>query len=166
MRVITIIAAGLAVAAALSGCSTYGRQPRLSEAAIAPAQLRPGDTAVISIKVENDRFDIVERVRAAVREDPRMKFDLRDDGQPPDAVAGDGVWTLPVDVPFIAPPGEFTLDITAYDAGGNPIPVKGPEGAVTPLTQTAVFRVIQAGAEAPAAEDDSSAEGATQPREE
>ena len=133
-----------ACSAAGMGCNLQGRQPRLVDATITPDRLQPGDTAVITVQVERDRFGIVDKVRAVVREDPRMTFDLKDDGQPPDAEAGDGIWTLLVDVPFMAPPGEFTLELTAYDAGGEVISVRGPEGGEMPLSATCIFRVEHA----------------------
>ncbi|MFO7973626.1 MAG: choice-of-anchor X domain-containing protein [Candidatus Hydrogenedentota bacterium] len=143
-----------------SGCNAYRRQPRLTSATITPAQLQPGDTAVITVTVERDRFNIVDKVSAVVREDPRMKFDLKDDGTPPDEEAGDGVWSLLVDVPFMAPPGDFTLELTGYDEDGNVIPVLGPEGGEMPLSTTCVFSV-----EHPLAEDNEQETSDHQPSE-
>jgi hypothetical protein len=131
------------------GCNAQRRQPRLTSATITPAQLNPGDTAVITVTVERDRFNIVNKVSAVVREDPRIKFDLNDDGNPPDEEAGDGVWSLLVDVPFMAPPGDFTLELMGYDEEGGVISVLGPEGGEMPLSTTCAFSVEHALDEAP-----------------
>lgn len=117
----------------LTGCSTMGRQPQLTDALMTPNTLKPGDTAVITVKVK-DRNDIVRKVEGIVREDASIKLKLRDDGVSPDEKAGDSVWTLQVDVPFQAPPGQFTLDLTAYRGDGSPVPVHGPEGKTVPLS--------------------------------
>ena len=124
----------LAVLVVLAGCSTFGRRPKLYDAMIAPAQLKPGDTAVVTVHVA-DKHNIVKRVEGVVREDQRIKLKLRDDGQSPDAKAWDRVWSLEVDVPFQAPPGSFNLDLTAYRADGTPVPVKR-KGKAVPLTVT------------------------------
>lgn len=124
----------------LVGCNTLGRQPQLMEAQITPSTLRPGDSALITVKVK-DKYDIVCDVVGVIREDQRQKFRLRDDGQPPhDTTAGDGIWSFMVDVPFLAPPGQFTLEFTALDSRGNPVIVKTRDGAV-PLKQTCIFAI-------------------------
>ena len=124
----------LLVLSVLTGCSTLGRQPKLQNAAISPAELKPGDTAVVTVHVA-DKHDIVRRVEGVVREDQRIKLKLRDDGEPPDQKADDNVWSLQVDVPFQAPPGSFNLDLTAYRSDGTPVPVK-QKGKTGPLTST------------------------------
>ncbi len=128
-----ILCATLVLLSTLAGCNTMGRQPQIRNAMIDPAELRPGDAAVITVEIA-DRYGIVDRVEGAVREDPRIKFKLRDDGVPPDEKAGDGIWTLPVDVPFQAPPGEFTLDFTAFRSDGQPVIVLDEERNAIPLT--------------------------------
>lgn len=119
----------------LAGCTSI---PKLQDAAIAPAQLKVGDSAVITVRVE-DKHAIVKRVEGVVREDPRIKLKLHDDGQAPDVKADDRIWSLQVDVPFQAAPGAFTLDLTAYRSDGTPVPIrrKGKTGPLTvdlPLT--------------------------------
>jgi hypothetical protein len=123
MKRFGVLCTAALMVAILAGCNTYGRQPRVRQALIEPAELHPGDTALISVQIE-DRFGIVKRVEGVVREDPRITFQLRDDGVEPDLKAGDGIWILPVDVPFQAPPGKFTLDVTAYRSDGEAIVVR------------------------------------------
>ena len=58
-----------------------------------PDTLQLGDSAVITVKV-SDRHGVVDRVEGYVVEDPRLKFNFKDDGVAPDEKAGDGVWTF------------------------------------------------------------------------
>jgi hypothetical protein len=123
------------VLVAVAGCNTTGRQPQFTKAAIAPNELKPGDTAVITVDLK-DRHDIVASLEGVVREDPTIKLKLR----PAESARKSGLkpneWTLQVDVPFQAPPGNFTLDISAYRADGSPVVVKGAEGKALPLMVT------------------------------
>ncbi len=124
----------------LGGCNTLRKQPQLLEAQITPSILRPGDSALMTVKVK-DKHNLVQEVVGVVREDQRQKFRLRDDGVAPhDTVANDNVWSFMVDVPFLAPPGQFTIEFTALDSRGNPLLVKTREG-VAPLRQTCTFSI-------------------------
>lgn len=125
--------AWIGVVCVLAGCNTLGRQPQLQQAMIAPPQLKPGDSAVVSVHVQ-DKHYLVRRVEGFVREEPSIKFKLKDDGVAPDAKAGDNIWTLQVDVPFTAPAGDFTLELTAYRADGTPVPVRDKSGKTGLLT--------------------------------
>lgn len=150
------VSAAVLFALAMTGCNTMGRQPKLQNATINPAALKPGDSATITVKVV-DKHKIVQRVVATVAEDQRMKFKLRDDGLPPDEKAGDGIWSYSVRVPFMAPPGNFTLEITAYNAKGDAINVKKGQKEVGPLTASCTWSIeyppdaAPAPAQAPAA---------------
>lgn len=119
-------------AVVLAGCNTLGRQPKLEDAVIKPAELKAGGTAVISVKVV-DRHNVVERVEGVVEEDSSIRLKLRDDGADPDAKAGDNVWTLRVDVPEHAPSGAFTLELLAYRSDGTPVPIRNADRDVVNL---------------------------------
>ncbi len=123
-----------------AGCNTLSRQPHLNNPTIAPATLKPGDSAVITVKVV-DKHSIIKRVTAVVKEDQRVKLQLKDDGVPPDAKAGDGIWSRQVDVPFMAPPGQFTLEITAYNSKNEPVLVKTAKGQTGPLSATCTLKI-------------------------
>jgi hypothetical protein len=126
----------LLVVVSVAGCATMGkRQPELMQAAITPAQLKPGDTAVIAVQVAQDRHHLVHKIEGIVKDNPAITFRLRDDGEEPDAKAGDGIWSLQVDVPFQAAPGEFMLELTAFRSDGTPLPVR-KEGSTGPLMAT------------------------------
>lgn len=135
MQRFMLLGAVVLLAAALAGCHSMGRQPEMRKALITPDNLKPGDTAVITVDVA-DKFKIVDHVEGVVREDTRIKFRLHDDGADPDKKAGDGTWSLQVDVPFQAPPGQFTLDFTAYRSNGEPVVVRDKDGNAVPLTSS------------------------------
>jgi hypothetical protein len=117
----------------LAGCASTNGQPRMHEASIAPSQLKPGDTAIVKVKVD-DRYGIVKKVEGVVAEDGTIKFDLKDDGMPPDEAAGDGIWTIKVKVPFNAPPGDFHFTVYGYDETGNRILILDEMDETAPLS--------------------------------
>jgi len=148
-----ILATAAIAVVALTGCNTMAKAPKFKAALLDPPTLQPGDTAVITVEVA-DKNRIIDRIEGVVKEDPRITFKLRDDGAPPDEKAGDGIWSLQVDVPFQAPPGDFEREFTAYRADGMAVPVRDAEGNAVPLTETlpVVIRVDDAplgAAEAP-----------------
>ncbi|MBW7863444.1 MAG: hypothetical protein GX580_02605 [Candidatus Hydrogenedens sp.] len=129
---------------ALAGCNTLTGQPQLRRAEIVPAELKPGGSAVITVDIR-DRQGVVARVEGVVVEDPRITFRLMDDGNEPDAKAGDGVWSMAVDVPFQAPPGAYILEMTAYSSDGMPLTVRDKQGTVSPLQAVMPLRILPAG---------------------
>ncbi len=134
------VAAGLGVFLAgllAVGCQTISGQPDLRRAEISPATLRPGDSAIITVEVD-DRHDVIDRIEGFVQGYPQIVLRLRDDGVEPDEVANDGIWTMRVDVPyeFEGPPGSFVLEFAAYRADGLPVELRDSDGEVTPLTKT------------------------------
>lgn len=124
----------------LSGCATVPQRPQIIEAGIQPADLVPGDSALITVAFK-DRFRLVRSVKGAVVEDPTIEFTLKDDGVAPDARADDGIWSLQVDVPFNAPPGGFQLDLRAYDSQGNVIVVPDANGEAQPLQASVTLAI-------------------------
>lgn len=117
------------------GCNTLSKQPAITRASIDPSDLRPGSSAVITLQVR-DKHNVVRLIEGVVLEDPRITFRLRDDGHEPDIKAGDGVWSMQVDVPFQAPPGQFVLEFTAFGPDGQPVEVRDERGSVVPLKQS------------------------------
>ena len=111
----------------LSGCHLMGGQPKMQPPQITPSELNPGDSATITVKV-NDPEDIVERVEGVLIDNEDIEFALRDDGEGGDATAEDDVWTIQVEVPVLAPPGGFLMRFTAYRSDGTPVPVRGEDG--------------------------------------
>jgi hypothetical protein len=130
----------LACAIVAAGCQFGPRQPEMLNATIAPAVLQPGDTAIMSVQVR-DRYGIVQRVEASVVGEDEIVFKLRDDGEPPDARARDGIWTLDVTVPFTAPPGPFEIEVRGYNATGELILVRSNKGDTLPLADSFTVEV-------------------------
>lgn len=132
--------AGLFLAWACIGCATVTSQPKLSSAQILPSDLKPGDTAVITVKVD-DKFGVVKRVEGVVKEDRTIKFKFEDNGAMPDDEANDGIWTIQVDVPFNAPPGQFNFEVTAYDETGEVVVVDDKAGEAAPLATSFTLEI-------------------------
>ncbi len=136
---------GAIAASVCAGCATMTGQPSMGAAAIMPTDLKPGDTAVITVKIE-DKFHVVSRVEGVVKEDRTLTFHFEDNGVAPDDKAGDGIWTIQVDVPFNAPPGDFQFEVAAYDSSGKALSVDDKKGEAVPLS-TSFPLVIQYPAE-------------------
>lgn len=132
--------AGLFLVVACIGCATITSQPKLSSAQILPNNLKPGDTAVITVKVD-DKFGVVKRVEGVVKEDRTIKFRFEDNGAMPDDDANDGIWTIQVDVPFNAPPGQFNFEVTAYDENGEVVVVDDKAGEAAPLATSFTLEI-------------------------
>ncbi len=123
----------LLAAAMGSGCAATGGKPVMHSAQILPTDLKPGDTAIITVQVD-DKFGIVRKVEGIVKEDRTIKFNFTDNGVAPDAEAGDTIWTIQVDVPFNAPPGTFEFEVTGYDGNGEVIVIDDENGEAAPLS--------------------------------
>lgn len=117
----------------LAGCNSLGGVPEFIGSSISPEALHPGDTALITISVK-DKNAIVAAVEGVIDEEPSRKLKLHDDGEEGDKKAGDGMWSLAVQVPLQAPAGTFNLTFTAYRADGVAVPIRGDDGTVDTLT--------------------------------
>jgi hypothetical protein len=116
----------------LAGCNSLGGVPEFKAGGIVPAQLFPGDTALITVEVQ-DKNAIIHSIMGVVKEDPSLQLKLRDDGQEGDVAAGDGIWSLAVTVPPATPDGAVSLTFTAYRGDGVPVPVRSEDGTIHPL---------------------------------
>ena len=129
------------VVALVSGCATTAQQPALSDAKVVPAEASPGDKTLVQVKLV-DPQGLVSVVVAPVREFPQISFDLKDNRENGDAVAGDGIWSHAMEIPPVAPAGEYTWDFEAYDADINALEVTGEDGETVPLTAEATAEVL------------------------
>jgi hypothetical protein len=128
-----IVVVALACAELALGCNTV-KQPSIVSAGIVPPQLSPGfQRALVTVDV-NDPFKIVTRVEGVVREDTNITLRLVNDGTQGDVKADDDIWSLEVDVPFDAPPGDFHVNVVAYDSDGEQVLVQDSNGDIVPLT--------------------------------
>ena len=130
----------LAFAFAVPACSTLPTVPEIRSALIEPSELKPGDTAIVSVQIL-DRYTRVKQVQGVVKQDQTITLVLKDDGVAPDMEAGDGLWTLKVDVPFNAPPGGFTFKISAFDLNGNLIIVRDENNEATGMSTTFTLKI-------------------------
>ena len=87
----------------------------------------------ITVKIV-DKFHVVSRVEGVVKEDRTLTFHFEDNGVAPDDKAGDGIWTIQVDVPFNAPPGDFQFEVSGYDSSGKLLAVDDKKGEAVPLS--------------------------------
>lgn len=123
-----------------------GGQPDFERAAISPSDLMPGDMALITIE-PNDKDGIIHRIEGVIQEDPRFPLELNDEGRDGDEVAGDGIWSLQVDVPALALGGTYTVEFTAYRRDGTPVPIRDKEGNVAPLSTVIPIEINAASTE-------------------
>lgn len=123
----------LLAAALMAGCAATGGQPVMHSPQILPGDLKPGDTALITVQVD-DKFGVVRKVEGVVKEDRTIKFNFTDNGVTPDATPNDGIWTIQVDVPFNAPPGTFEFEVSGYAGDDTLIVVDDKNGEAAPLT--------------------------------
>ncbi len=131
-NIICVIATTLIIVLFFSSCRTIAGQPSIKKAEILPMEISPGDTAIIQVCIK-DKHHLVQKVEAVIKEDPRIKLKLRDDGIDPDKKANDGIWILKVDVPPEAIPGVYKLEIMTYTKNNLPIYIRGREGKVETL---------------------------------
>jgi len=115
-----------------SGCRTIAGQPSIKTAEIIPEEISPGDTAIIQAVIK-DKHHLIQKVEAVIKEDPRIKLKLRDDGVEPDKKANDGIWVLKVDVPSEAPSGNYKLEVMTYTKDGSPVKIKSKNGEIENL---------------------------------
>ncbi len=136
-RTLGSILLAMALTVALAGCPMSQRKPEIKAASISPSELQPGGgTALITVEV-SDYFGIIHVIKGTLTEDPRITFQLHDDGvSGGDPIANDGIWNLRVVAPLLSPPGDYHVELTAYDEKNNPIIVSDKSGANTPLTVT------------------------------
>ena len=145
----------LLVVLGTAGCMSQ-RQPQLRNGLLTPPELIPGNSGVISVEVK-DPYGIVARLEGAVKQSPALTFILGDDGvmvecddgvERGDVQAGDGTWSKVVDAPFYAPPGDYELDVTAYNPSGEILMVRDAEGNPVPLSITIPVRIVAPAPEA------------------
>jgi len=86
-----------------------------SDFKIEPYPLQPGKKVKVTCRITSP--DGIESVKVY---DPRgWVLTAYDDGTHGDEVAGDGIYTLVEDVPYDAPPGEYTATAVITDKKGN-----------------------------------------------
>jgi hypothetical protein len=92
----------------------------IKSVAAQPSIVKRGESAILTVRFEGPPGYITS-VKAAVREASQNMYEFNDDGRDEDDLAGDNVWTCRIDVVSNAVPGEYHLDIRAFDMNWNPV---------------------------------------------
>jgi len=94
-------------------------QVAIKEVAAQPAELNQRETSLLTVIFEGPKDQVIS-VKAVVREASHNRYVFNDNGRDGDKKANDNVWTGKLYVAD-APPGEYHLDIYAFDAKWNPV---------------------------------------------
>lgn len=92
--------------------------------AVQTPAVKRGESAILTVRFEGLSNQVIS-VKAVVREAPQNIYVFNDNGRDGDDLAGDNVWTSRLDVALNADPGEYHLDIRAFDMNWNPIFLSG-----------------------------------------
>ena len=92
--------------------------------AIQTPAVKRGESAILTVRFEGPSNQVIS-VKAVVREAPQNIYVFNDNGRNGDDLAGDNIWTTRLDVVLNADPGEYHLDIRAFDMNWNPIFLSG-----------------------------------------
>ncbi|HUW61499.1 MAG TPA: choice-of-anchor X domain-containing protein [Candidatus Bathyarchaeia archaeon] len=115
--------------------------PSLAGFTMEPAVARVGEKLWMSILVLNG-VGIVDTVSAMIG-GMNTQFELHDNGENGDPVAGDGQWSAEIMLDPQLPAGQIPLNIVAFDANGQPVKVKDPAGQPVDLVATMVVEVAK-----------------------
>lgn len=132
------------VALVCCGCTTHLDQPRLTGAVMTPNELKPGEAALVTVHV-HDPYNIVDSVEGRVLQDTTIEFDFNDEGKDADEVGNDGIWTMKVEAPFNAPPGNFTFEISAYNKSGDLLVVLDENKEAVPMSTEVQLTIVYPG---------------------
>jgi len=107
----------------------------LSNPLLSPTAVKAGSAALLSIDAVDPerRIDTV----AAIVGDSLLTVDLYDNGMKGDVAAGDGRWSVLLNVPATLPAGSYDVVFQAYDAQGALVTLPGSDG--TPQVVTAIL---------------------------
>ena len=115
--------------------------PSLAGFTAEPAVARASEKVWMSILVLNG-VGIVDTVSATI-EGTDTQFELYDNGENADPVAGDGQWSAEIVLDPQLPAGQIPLNIVAFNANGQPVKVNDPAGQPTDLAATVVLEVAR-----------------------
>lgn len=105
---------------------------------LSPNAVKAGSAALLSVDVVDPerRIDTV----AATIGDNLVAADLYDNGMKGDVAAGDGRWSVLLNVPTSLADGSYEIVFHAYDAQGALVTLPGPDG--TPQAVTATLGMV------------------------
>lgn len=113
----------------------------LTNPLVAPITVHPGGSTLLSVDVVDTDLKI-DTVSAKLG-DNALAVDLYDNGMKGDVAAGDGRWSVLLELPADLADGAYTVQINAYDAQGAAIATPGPDGQPVPLTINTTINVSQ-----------------------
>jgi hypothetical protein len=114
----------------------------LKDAKATPAAVKPGESALITVVV-NDPKHRIDTLGGVVVETGKDNFDLYDDGTHGDAKAGDNTWSYTLTTGANVPAGKLTYQITAFDSNGALVMQDPAEGAPQALRAEAVVEIVK-----------------------
>lgn len=114
-------------------------EPSLAGFAAEPAVARAGEKVRMSILVLNG-VGVVDTVSATIG-GTEIQFELNDNGENGDSVAGDGQWSGELVLDAQLPAGRLGLNIVAFNANGQPVKVKDAAGQMVDLAAPVVVEV-------------------------
>ena len=114
----------------------------LTNPGVTPVSVRPGTATLLSVDVI-DTERKVDTITATLG-DNVFAADLYDNGMRGDVAAGDGRWSVLLNVPVDLPDGPHTITIEAYDAQGARLSTPGPDGQPQAISVSLVVNVSRA----------------------
>jgi len=116
-------------------------EPSLTGFTAEPSPARAGEKVWISILVANG-VGKVDTVSATIG-GTNTPFELYDNGENGDPVAGDGQWSANIILDPQLPAGPAPVHIVAFDANGQPVKVTDASGQPVDLATTVTLEVIK-----------------------
>jgi len=113
--------------------------PSLAGFTAEPAVARAGEKVWMSILVLNG-VGVVDTVSATIG-GTDTQFELHDNGENGDPVAGDGQWSAEIVLDPQLPAGQIPVSIVAFNANGQPVKVNDPAGQPVDLAATVALDV-------------------------
>jgi hypothetical protein len=98
----------------------------VSVSSVAPLNpsIKQGETAVVKVAFAGAPGQVAS-AKAVLREGSSIAYTLNDNGNRGDDRAGDNIWTGKFEVKAFIDPGEYHIDIQAFDVNWNPIFLAG-----------------------------------------
>jgi len=99
---------------------------RVSVGSVVPLDpvVKRGESALLKVRLEGEPGQAIS-VKAVLREGSRFAFALNDNGRDEDERSGDNVWTGRFNVVPYIDPGDYHIDIRAFDVNWNPVFLSG-----------------------------------------
>lgn len=117
------------------------RPAKLATPQLSADTLTPGQAALVTIAVRDDRHEVDTLAIQVVG--TNLKGDLYDDGTHGDLKAGDSVWSVTLTPVEATPAGDYELIVTGFDSNGLALLVPGPDGEELPLEVRTTVSIVR-----------------------